>query len=347
MSPIDVAGHLDERFRLLTGKRRGRVERHQTLRATVEWSYQLLGDDERMVFDRLGMFAGAFDAAAAIAVASGDELDAWTVTDALASLVAKSMLGTETGPDGTTRYAMLETLRQYARERLDETAGHGPVAGAPWRGTSPWSRGKPATACMGPDDLLWLARIRADVDNIRAAIGWALDSDDPADQELGLSILASLEWIGGSASDLGLDALAVVARAAGRAIGAPPAHTGADPRRIRPLARRRHRRGAPPRRARVRRRDHHDDHQPTEPAHGLGDVRVDGRQPRRGRSSWPMRHAPTSTPSASSKPRAPLRGFRPSRRWPDESTRRGPTATGRSGWRSESATRPPHRGTAR
>src|SRR5829696_7033520 len=69
MNPIDVAGHLDERFRLLTGKRRGRIERHQTLRATVEWSYQLLGPDERVVFDRLGVFAGSFDGPAATAVA--------------------------------------------------------------------------------------------------------------------------------------------------------------------------------------------------------------------------------------------------------------------------------------
>ncbi len=115
MNPMDVAGHLDERFRLLTGKRRGRVERHQTLRATVEWSYQLLDDDERVVFDRLGTFAGSFDAAAAVAVARGEELDPWTVTDALASLVAKSMVGTDTGPDGAVRYTMLETLRQFAR----------------------------------------------------------------------------------------------------------------------------------------------------------------------------------------------------------------------------------------
>jgi hypothetical protein len=77
MSPADVASHLDERFRLLTGKRRGRVERHQTLRATVEWSYQLLDDNERAVFDRLGVFAGSFEAPAAVAVAGGDDLDTW------------------------------------------------------------------------------------------------------------------------------------------------------------------------------------------------------------------------------------------------------------------------------
>ena len=100
----------------------GRVERQQTLRATVEWSYQLLGDDERVVFDRLGVFVGTFDAPAAIAVASADELDGWEVTEALSTLVAKSMLLPETGPDGSTRYAMLETLRQFGRERLDEAA---------------------------------------------------------------------------------------------------------------------------------------------------------------------------------------------------------------------------------
>src|SRR4029450_9811370 len=88
-TPVDIAAHLDERFRLLTGKRRGRVERHQTLRATVEWSYQLLNDVERLVFERLGVFAGTFDVTAAVAVAGDDDLDSWEITEALSSLVAK------------------------------------------------------------------------------------------------------------------------------------------------------------------------------------------------------------------------------------------------------------------
>ena len=75
MRPTEIAAHLDERFRLLTGTRRGRVERHQTLRSTVEWSYQLLEADDRAVFDRLGVFAGTFDTAGASAVASDDDLD--------------------------------------------------------------------------------------------------------------------------------------------------------------------------------------------------------------------------------------------------------------------------------
>ncbi len=146
MSPADVATHLDERFRLLTGKRRGRVERHQTLRATVEWSYQLLDDDDRLVFDRLGVFAGTFDAPAAVAVAGGDDLDGWEITEALSSLVAKSMLVPETGADGTTRYGMLETLRQFARERLDDAAT--PTGGAGPRPST--TQPRPATPARAP-----------------------------------------------------------------------------------------------------------------------------------------------------------------------------------------------------
>ena len=67
MGPGEIAGHLDERFRLLTGARRGRVERHQTLRAAVEWSYSLLAEKERAVFDRLGVFPASFDEPAAVA----------------------------------------------------------------------------------------------------------------------------------------------------------------------------------------------------------------------------------------------------------------------------------------
>jgi predicted ATPase/class 3 adenylate cyclase len=209
MSPIDIASRLDERFRLLTGKRRGRVERHQTLRATVEWSYQLLSGDERVVFDRLGVFAGSFDGPAAVAVAGGDDLDSWDVTDALSSLVAKSMLGADTGPDGTTRYGMLETLRQFARERLDESDE-----------TDRWRRAHAAYyaswahdagyGLTGPNDMLWMVRLRVELDNVRAAVGWSLDRNDPAEQELGLRMIASLVEAR-TAREMGLGALAVQA----------------------------------------------------------------------------------------------------------------------------------------
>ncbi len=119
LSPGDIRGLLDERFRLLTGGRHTTVERHQTLRAAVDWSYSLLDDRERVVFDRLSVFSGSFDARAAQAVVSGDGIEAWDVLDALTGLVAKSMVNAEEDPEGVMRYQLLETLRQYGREQLD------------------------------------------------------------------------------------------------------------------------------------------------------------------------------------------------------------------------------------
>ena len=212
MSPADIAAHLDERFRLLTGKRRGRVERHQTLRATVEWSYQLLDDDERAVFDRLGVFAGTFDEAAAVAVAGADGVDSWTVIDAVASLVAKSMLVTEDGPSGTVRYAMLETLRQYARERLDETADLDRWRRRHAEYYAEWADAA-EVGLAGADAQRWAHDLRAELDNVRAAVGWALDADDPEEQELGVRIVARLSGIANYDHALGIGALALLALA--------------------------------------------------------------------------------------------------------------------------------------
>src|SRR5439155_9242740 len=114
MQPVDIAARLDERFRLLTGRRRGALERHQTLRATVDWSYSLLDERERTVFKRLGVFPATFDADAAERIVTGDGVETWQVGDALVSLVAKSMLVIDESSEATTRYQMLETLRQYA-----------------------------------------------------------------------------------------------------------------------------------------------------------------------------------------------------------------------------------------
>jgi predicted ATPase/class 3 adenylate cyclase len=210
MSPTDIAAHLDERFRLLTGKRRGRVERHQTLRATVEWSYQLLEQDERTLFDRLGIFAGTFDVAAANAVASDEELDGWQITDSISSLVAKSMLIAEDGADDTTRYAMLETLRQFAREQLEERGN-----ADRWRRRHAEHYVEFAKAAgrgfKSLDEHMWTLRLFAELDNLRTAVGWALDRDDAHDRELAVRIVAALAWFIHSIHTTGLDALAAQA----------------------------------------------------------------------------------------------------------------------------------------
>lgn len=116
MSPSTILDRLDQRFRLLRGGRQ-RAERHQTLRETVGWSYDLLEPDERRVFDRLGVFAGDFDLAAAEVVVADADVDELDVADHLDSLVSKSLVVVDR-TSRPVRYRLLETLRQYAAEQL-------------------------------------------------------------------------------------------------------------------------------------------------------------------------------------------------------------------------------------
>ena len=117
LAPADLALRLNDRFRLLRGGHRGGLERHQTLRAAVEWSYLLLTEGEQLLFARLSVFAGGFDLAAAEMVCSDGQLDALDVVDVMASLVDKSMVTAQRERHHIT-YRLLETLRQYGEERL-------------------------------------------------------------------------------------------------------------------------------------------------------------------------------------------------------------------------------------
>jgi predicted ATPase len=189
MSPLEIAGLLDERFRLLTGGRRTAVERHQTLRATVDWSYGLLSGTERTLFDRLAVFSGGFTMGAATAVVTGDGIETWDVVDAVGGLVAKSMVVAEPGAGEHTRYQLLETLRQYARERLDEDGD-----------TDRWRRcharhfadfaAEIGRGLRGRDELAWREQMMADLDNLRSAVVWGLDSGVEEDQQTAVTIVA-------------------------------------------------------------------------------------------------------------------------------------------------------------
>jgi predicted ATPase/class 3 adenylate cyclase len=192
MTPGEIAELLDERFRLLTGGRRTAVERHQTLRATVDWSYSLLSETERLVFNRLGVFPGSFDAVAARAVTSGDGVEDWDVRDALTSLVNKSMVNTASGPDTTTRYQLLETMRQYAREQLDDDgdSDHRRRAHAAHYADRADEIANAMATGVGVEPLR--SRGVLDLDNSRSAITWSLDSDTPEDHAFALRIAGSL-----------------------------------------------------------------------------------------------------------------------------------------------------------
>ena len=119
LSPEQIAGRLDDRFRLLTGGSRTALPRQQTLRALIDWSYDLLPPPEQTLLRRLSVFSGGWSLDAAETVCAGGDVEDWEVLDLLSHLVAKSLVVAEPPEDGQVRYRLLENLRQYARERLD------------------------------------------------------------------------------------------------------------------------------------------------------------------------------------------------------------------------------------
>jgi predicted ATPase/class 3 adenylate cyclase len=127
MSPAQVAARLDERFRLLTVADRGGSDRQRTLLQTIEWSHDLLGERERTVFRRLAVFAADFSLEACEMVVSGGDIDQLDVLDLVTGLVDKSMVTTDT-VDGTTRYRLLESIREFAAKKLDEADEHAEAA---------------------------------------------------------------------------------------------------------------------------------------------------------------------------------------------------------------------------
>jgi predicted ATPase len=120
LSLDDILGSLHDRFRLLTGGARTAVRRQQTLRASVDWSHALLTEPERVLFRRLAVFLGGFDLDAGQAVAGTTEVERYQVLDQLTLLVDKSLVLAE-NTSGRTRYRLLETVRQYALEKLGES----------------------------------------------------------------------------------------------------------------------------------------------------------------------------------------------------------------------------------
>lgn len=187
MSPAEALSRLDQRFLLLAGADRGRPARQQTLRGAIDWSYGLLDPGEQMLFRRLAVFRGGWRLEAAEAVVVDAELADLEVMDRLAQLVDKSLVQVE--PDGTTsRYRFLESLRAYARERL-EASGEGPATRDRLLG---WTAALAATAAPGlegPAQRGWLDRLDEERDNLRASLDWCAEGGNVA---LGLRMAGDL-----------------------------------------------------------------------------------------------------------------------------------------------------------
>ena len=190
--PVEqIARRLDDRFRLLTGGTRTGLAHHQTLRAAVDWSYELLSDEERILFRRLSAFAGGFALEAAENVSAGAPIAADDVLDLLARLVDKSLVITEELA-GEVRYRMLETIRHYSADRLIE-AGE---AEAVRRRHAEWHLGLAERAepeLRGPEQVTWLDRLELDHDDLRAALDWSKGARGvETDGEAGLRLAGAL-----------------------------------------------------------------------------------------------------------------------------------------------------------
>jgi predicted ATPase len=173
MTPQDVLERLDDRFRLLGGGRRG-LERHQTLRQAVEWSYGLLDDSEKTVLARCSVFAGGFDVAAAAHLC--DLPDEYAALDVLDSLVRKSLV-TVQRVGGHTRYGFMETIRQYAAQQLEATGTSNEIRDAHGRYFAAqimhyWH------LWFGPRQAAALEWVEVEFANLRAGFRWAADHGD-------------------------------------------------------------------------------------------------------------------------------------------------------------------------
>ena len=178
-----IAARLDDRFRLLTGGSRSALPRQQTLRALIDWSYDLLPPSERQALNRLSVFAGGWTFEAALDVLGPEALDA------LSHLVDKSLVVVEESPaEGENRYRLLETIRQYARDKLLES-GESQAVRDLHLATYLNLALEAEAGLQSPEMLHWLDRLEVEKDNLRAALEWGLERDPESALKMAAGLL--------------------------------------------------------------------------------------------------------------------------------------------------------------
>jgi predicted ATPase/DNA-binding XRE family transcriptional regulator len=188
LSPDEIASRLHDALRLLVEGSRVAPARQQTLQATIDWSYALLDSPEQLLFEQLSVFAGGWTVAAAEAVCRAHGIATESVVNLLARLADKSLLGVDHRDDGPVRYHMLQILRQYGSHRLN----HRTEAARIRRGHAEYflehiERAGPAF--QPPHEAEWFTWIHQELDNLRAALDWAIESSEAG---LGLRIASKM-----------------------------------------------------------------------------------------------------------------------------------------------------------
>jgi predicted ATPase/class 3 adenylate cyclase/Tfp pilus assembly protein PilF len=188
LAPQKLLGRLSNRLRLLKGGARDLPTRQQTLRGTIDWSYDLLTEQEKVLFWRLSVFSGGrtLEAIEEICDPEGD-IDA---LEGAESLLEKSLLRREGGPGGEVRFYMLETVHEYATERLEESGEAEQLRRAHAEHFLALAQ-EANPELKGPDQLEWLRRLETEHDNMRAALGWSLKRGET---ELALGLAGALWW---------------------------------------------------------------------------------------------------------------------------------------------------------
>jgi predicted ATPase/DNA-binding winged helix-turn-helix (wHTH) protein len=189
----EVAARLGDRFQLLTGGRRTALPRHQTLRATLDWSYELLAEPERAILRRIAIFAGAFSLEAASAVVASPELPPAEVVEGLADLAAKSLVAAEVD-SGAARYRLLDTTRAYAIEKLGESGERERIA----RCHAEYYRDifeRAETEWETRPTAEWAADYGRHIDDVRVALDWAFSPDRDAPIGVALTAAAVPLWM--------------------------------------------------------------------------------------------------------------------------------------------------------
>ena len=191
LSVEQIAERLNDRFRLLAGGSRTAPPRQQTLSGAIDWSYDLLSEPERALLRRLSVFVGGWTLEAAEQVGAGTAAGTGDVLDLLAQLVAKSLVLSEQPPGKAARFRMLETIREYARDKLAR-AGEALAARNRHLGFYVTFAEKAMPELRHHRQVEWLSRLDAETDNLRAALTWALEQEDA---EAALRMTGALfEW---------------------------------------------------------------------------------------------------------------------------------------------------------